>query len=140
MAERKSRPARPEPPPGFGLRRRSLRSRRFGWNRRWRERPPNMAVGKRCRPFARPPPHSKRFAHSGARGVLDDARSRARTARGGRGFSRQAGPLGGRLIVFVPIELPEAFDFHLFTVAIEERHVDRARQVLVRRLLARIEF
>ncbi len=40
--------------------------------------------------------------------------------------SRQAGPLGGRLVIDVPVELPEAVQLHEFTVAVEKCHVHRA--------------
>ena len=41
--------------------------------------------------------------------------------------SWQAGPLGGRLVVPMPVELPEAVQLHEFAVAVEKRHVDGTR-------------
>jgi len=48
-------------------------------------------------------------------------------------FSRQAGPLGGRLVIAVPVKLPDAVQLHESAVAVEKRQVHGTRHRLVRR-------
>ena len=49
----------------------------------------------------------------------------------------EAGSFDGRLVIAMPVKLPEFFQFHLLNVAVRKIHVDRARKSLVRRKTGR---
>ena len=51
--------------------------------------------------------------------------------------SSQPRPLGRRLVLFVPIKLPEPFQLHQFHVAVVKRHVDRPRKLVLRSMIGR---